>query len=277
LTSIVTASRPGESGDGMEERLQAFVDGARRAWPAFQLDDAVFMTHLAEHLPKDIEVAKAIEGINAKDLYLACACARGVPQAIAVFDRELLAVSGAVARVDRSPHFVDEIRQRVRERLLVGARPRIADYNGSGPLGGWLRVTAVRVALNAVRESSRKDDDLPSLARSASNPELNAIHGQYRKEVEAALKAAIERLAPNDRELLRLHYLDRVSFEKIGRLKNVDPTTVSRRLAAARRFLLKETKRELERLTPITPESRDSLLMALRSKINIGLETLLKD
>jgi hypothetical protein len=40
----------------------------------------------------------------------------------------------------------------LRERLLVrrGDRPaRIADYPGRGALARWLRVTAVRVALNA--------------------------------------------------------------------------------------------------------------------------------
>ena len=32
------------------------------------------------------------------------------------------------------PGFLDEVRQRLRESLLVGARPRIADYAGRGPL-----------------------------------------------------------------------------------------------------------------------------------------------
>jgi RNA polymerase sigma-70 factor (ECF subfamily) len=274
----VTAWRPTTDREGLEQRLAALIGAARQAFPTIDLDAAVFLAHLAEHLPSDLDAAQAVDEIHGNDLYLACACARGIPEAIAVFEREhLSAVANAVARIDRSPHFLDEVRQRLRERLLVGQRPRIADYNGSGPLGGWVRVTAIRVALNTVRESNRVDgDSLPSIPGNAEDPELGAIHGQYRAEVEAALKAAVGRLGANDRELLRLHYLDKVSFERIARLKNVDPTTISRRIAATRRFLLAETRRELERLTAITPGSRDSLLLALRSQINISLESLLK-
>jgi RNA polymerase sigma-70 factor (ECF subfamily) len=278
LASIVTASRPAADSDGLEQRLDALVEAARRAWPTVALDSTVFISHLVEHLPADLDAGKAIDRVHAGDLYLACACARGFPEAISAFDREYLSLVGtAVARIDRSPHFVDEVRQRLRERLLVGSRPRIADYNGSGPLGGWVRVTAIRVALNAVRESKRiNHDELLSVPGAADSPELDAIHRQYRPQVEAALRTAIGHISANDRELLRLHYIDKVSFERIGRLKNIDPTTVSRRIAATRRFVLAQTKRELGRLTPLTTASRDSLLMAVRSKINISLETLLK-
>jgi RNA polymerase sigma-70 factor (ECF subfamily) len=157
----------------------------------------------------------------------------------------------------------------------VGARPRITEYNGSGPLGGWVRVAAIRVALNARREASRQERPSDPTG-AAGDPELDAIHGQYRNEVEASLRAALQRLSAEDRELLRLHYIQGDSLEKIGRRYQVDRSTASRRVAAARRFLLSETKRELERRTAITPSSRDSLLVALRSKINISLETLLK-
>ena len=52
-----------------------------------------------------------------------------------------------MARIDSSSQFVDEVKQGLRERLLVGPPPRIAEYSGSGPLGGWLRVVSVRLAI----------------------------------------------------------------------------------------------------------------------------------
>jgi hypothetical protein len=41
----------------------------------------------------------------------------------------------------------DELRQTLRVRLLAGPSPKIASYKGSGPLSGWVRVVATRIAL----------------------------------------------------------------------------------------------------------------------------------
>jgi RNA polymerase sigma-70 factor (ECF subfamily) len=264
--------------DSLEQKLAQLLALARSAWPDVIVDDQAFVAYLAERLPSGADTQSRLDKLHVSDLYLACACLRGVPEAIAALDRVYLSqIAGAVVRIGRSPDFIDEVRQRLRERILVGPRPRIIDYSGSGPLAGWVRVAAIRIALNTRRESNRADHVRPAETKpTAPSPELDAIHAQYRVEVETALKIALSRLEPEQREALRLHYIEGLNFEKIGRLLSIDRSNASRRVSGAQRFLLEETKRELERLVPMTAASRDSLLFALKSKININLETVLK-
>lgn len=278
LSLALTRLRPDAGAPGLEELLCARVEAAQRAWPTVTVDPARFVAYLAERLPAQLPVAEALAAVHSDDLYLACACSDGATGALAVFDRELLTRLGGVARIDRSPDFLDEVRQRVRERLLVGPQPRIAEYNGSGPLAGWVRVVAMRVALNTRRDAHRGDRPQPSGGTGPGpDPELDVIHGEYRAEAETALRTALCRLDEDDRTVLRLHYLDGWTLEKIGRHYGIARSNASRRVAAARRFLLAETRRELERLAPaITTASRDSLLHALRSKIQLNLESVLK-
>src|SRR5437762_1334379 len=78
----------------------------------------------------------------------------------------------------------DEIRQRVRERLFVGAA-KIADYSGRGSLAGWLQVVTLRIAIDAMREQKARpvveptpDDDLRV---AGTDPELSLIKERYRE------------------------------------------------------------------------------------------------
>jgi len=275
LCSILTARRPTLAAVS-EAELTALVAAAKQAWPAVGLDDATFVAHLAERLPDGDDATRALGAVHASDLYLACACAQRNPEAIAAFERTQLGrIDGAVAQIDAAPDFVDEVRQRLRERLLVGTHPRIASYSGSGGLAGWVRVAATRVALNLVRET-RHARPAPEPG-SPSDPEREAIRRQHRAEVEAAFRAAFTALDDDERALLRLHYLDGVSLGEIGRRCGVDRSTASRRLAAVRQRLLAQTGVELERLIPaLTPASRDSLMLALRTRLDFNLDSILR-
>lgn len=70
-------------------------------------------------------------------------------------ERELLpAVERFLARRERDPALVDEVKQRVRAWVLVapaGGLPRIAEYRGQGSLAAWLRVVAIREHAEALR------------------------------------------------------------------------------------------------------------------------------
>jgi RNA polymerase sigma-70 factor (ECF subfamily) len=278
LSSILTQKRPILASPDLEAKLRTLVETVHEAWPEIALDDAVFVAHLGDRLPED-ESARATFGkLHAADLYLACACARQVPEAVAAFERDHLSRAvGAVRRIDSTPDFVDEVRQRLRERLLVGSLPRIGEYTGGGPLQAWVRVAATRLALNTRRDALRNAQLRPHIPSSPRDPEIDLLNGQYRGQVAAAFRAAFTRLGGNDRELLRLHYVEGLSHEQIARAHQVERSTASRRIGAARRFILDETRRELERLVPaITSASRDSLLAALRSQVGLSLVSLLR-
>src|SRR5438876_233997 len=130
--------------------LSELYEVGRSAWPDLSLDRATFERFLEERVA--LGVAPEKTRAQAADLYLACACAHGAAGAVERFDRAHLAgLAAVVARVDPSPAFTDEVRQRLRTKLFVaeaGAIPKIAEYTGRGPLLSWVRVAALRTALN---------------------------------------------------------------------------------------------------------------------------------
>src|SRR5262249_39111524 len=82
---------------------------ARAAWPGVELDLEVFARWIGERG----DVAK----LNARDLYLACACAHGDATALATFDERVLpAIDSALAR-SGAARIAAEVKQRLREKL----------------------------------------------------------------------------------------------------------------------------------------------------------------
>src|SRR5262249_51169098 len=116
LASILVAAHPALAAPDLEQRLDALLAAAPRAWPAVRCDGAQSLAPLAAELASDGDVARAFAALHATDLYLAFACAQGIAAAVTTFEREHLShMSGWIARVDGTPDFVDEVRQRLRE------------------------------------------------------------------------------------------------------------------------------------------------------------------
>src|SRR5262245_53373190 len=107
-------------------RAPSLYELGRDAWPDVDLDEATFVRRLS-HLDIPLDQVAARAG----DLYLAWACAEGNPVALAHFDQHHLRRIGIyVARWGLSDDTVDELRQQLRIRLLVGECPRIGQYGG---------------------------------------------------------------------------------------------------------------------------------------------------
>lgn len=220
------------------------------------------------------------------DLYLAIGLELGAPAALAVFERELLpGIRAALAHACRRSDVVDEIVQRVRVRVLVGdagARPKIATYTGRGRLYAWLRVTALRMFTNLARAEGRGDarDELATAAATSlawPTPDrllLDARHGPALRE---ALGAALGALAPRERTLLRLHYLEGLALEAIATIYAVNKSTVSRWIAAAREGLLQHALGALrtDALAPADTEELESLCAYLCGRLDLSLSRLL--
>src|SRR5262245_22986013 len=126
LAEIFLASAPAGSGSrpadriALEQRLTSLWESGRSAWPGLELPAPVWVRHLAAHLPAEEDAEGFLASVHASDLYLACACALGDPAALVAFDRSILSqVPSFLSRVDSSPAFVDELRQLLREKLLV--------------------------------------------------------------------------------------------------------------------------------------------------------------
>lgn len=273
--ALLEAFRPGgERDEALADALWALWVASREAFPDVVLPGDVFMRHLAER-------SKGQPGdLRAVDLYLACACLAGDRAALAALDARVIAkLDKAVAGVDPSPDFVDELRQRVRERLLVGSPPRLTEYAGQGSLLGWARTVAVRLALNLKRDLGREtpedDEVLAELPLTGRDVELDFVRAQHREDFTTAFREALAALEPRERNALRLSYVDRLSIDQIGAIYGAHRATAARWLAAAREKLVDGTRARLSERLKLTASEVDSLLGALQSNLEVSLNRFL--
>jgi RNA polymerase sigma-70 factor (ECF subfamily) len=264
------------------EKLAAIVETCESRWTGVRPPAEEFVRHLGERLAGEPDPEALLGSLFVEDLYLAYACALGDRVAIAAFEREVLVHVGEfVSRIDGAAQHLDEIRQVLRERLLVGdGKPRVLDYSGRGALGGWVRVAAVRQALNVVQRTRELADPHEDLAaRAVANtpdPELQLLQARYRGEFEAAVEEALGGLSSRDCNLMRLHFVDGLSVERIRHAYGVHRVTVTRWLASARRQLLARTRKILRVRLGLSPSEIDSLVKILQSQLAISISQALQ-
>lgn len=280
--TLLARAEAGPAAEAAECRLRAMVQEGRAAWPELPLPDAVFVDHVAERAPPGPDLAAALSTLCAADLYLACACVRGVPGAIAAFDGALIVpIAPRLRHIDPSPSFADEVRQRVRERLLVssdGAPPRLSEYAGRAALSLWVRTVALRIALNL-----RTRVGAPHAAEGAAldqavglDPEADYLKRRFQQEFREAFEASLSALAPQERTLLRMHFVDGLNLDRLGQAFQVNPSTISRRLAGLRQTLARQTRRLLQQRLHLRPSELDSLAGVVRSQLDHVVAGLLR-
>lgn len=253
----------------------AILAAGRARWPSFRVDLAAVALHVSQ-----VPLAETAL-TNAADIYLACACLRGDLRALSELDRLLQAnVSTFVRRVDRTPGFVQQVSQRLRERLLLGPPPRLGAFTGAGPLLGWLRVVAVRIALDIKREHSGRlegvDDRLrDQIAAQHAAPERQLFTGRYREAMGEALKLAIARLTAQQKQVLRLSFVAGLNIDEIGKICAVHRSTAARWIAAAEKVLLDAVKTRLRSEHGLTNSEVASLARALHSRMDLSLTQFL--
>jgi RNA polymerase sigma-70 factor (ECF subfamily) len=263
-----------------EACLRELLAAGRDAWPLLPLSDDECLRYIAERIPEGAVLPDALKSIQAADLHLACACVLGKPGALASFERHCLAKLPAVlSRFSTSNEFHDEVRQAVRERLFVsnsGGRVRIEDYGGRGPLAGWVRVVMVRLALDLLRSRGKhphpvEDDVLQGLVVVADS-ELGLLVERHGPQVKAAFREAFAALAPRERNLLRLHYLDGLTIDELAVMKRIHRSTVARRIIRCCELLSAHAHRLLVEQLGITDSQVDSLMRLLRSQVDLSLD-----
>jgi len=215
------------------ERLAA----ARARWPAIVLDDAAFLEHLwpldgaRPRAPLDPD---ALSALHLDELFLSCACLRDDRGALAALEREVLSqVPRWVARF-QGVHSAD-VQQEMRQKLLAPPTPQLLTYNGSRPLSRWVCVAASRCAIDFQRrlKPAGEGDPLEELL-AGPDPELDFMKLRDRESLRNILRDAFAALPEESRALLRLHYLEAVSLEKLAGLERIHKATIKRHLAEAR-------------------------------------------
>ncbi|MBK8715869.1 MAG: hypothetical protein IPN32_14125 [Deltaproteobacteria bacterium] len=142
-----------------EQVLRSAWTGACTRFPELRLAFDAYAAHVRGVLGGGDEAV--LPKLALEDLFLACACLRGDDAALRRFDRDVLgACDAAVRGLDNTDSFLDEVKQRLRTKLLAGDTeqpPRIGEFAGRGALVAWVTVAAVRTGLSLLRERKRAE------------------------------------------------------------------------------------------------------------------------
>lgn len=259
--------------------LAALLDAAEAELPTLALDRA--------------DVVRALSALEAScfelgpdevlEVRLALGCAAGDDVAVRAFEASYMAiVDRAVAHMGLSADAMDELRQVVRDKLLVAASgpPKIVGYAGRGKLAGLVKVVAVRAAISMLRKEKRHlpgaGGDLRDLPGAAIDPELSFLKAHYRAAFKRAFEAAVRSLGSRERNVLRLHLLGGMTLEQVARMYGMHRATVIRSLAKVRKHLYGETHRRMRRELEVGQDELESIMHLVRSRLDVSLGGLLR-
>jgi RNA polymerase sigma-70 factor (ECF subfamily) len=221
----------------------------------------------------------AADVLHASELYLGAACAAGSRTALAALDRIYIArVADMIARRRLPAHAVDEVRQTVRERLLAGRPPYIANAAGRGSLEGLIAVIATRAALDWLRSHARaaaRHDDRTAELAATGDPERDHLRARYRDDLKAAFEAAVADLEPRERTMLRFHLVDGMTIDALARLYQIHRATAARQIEKARDRVASGVRRQLERATGIHGDELKELADLVSSQLDLSLSRVL--
>ncbi len=268
---------------GIDEQLGTLLATALEARPSFRVDTEAFVEHWATHLARSRTPEAELDRLHLSDLCLAFGCGHGDPEALRLFQAEFVPIAISTVRgVEASAAFVEEVTQQLLERILVAApgEPRILEYAGRGSLEHWVRAAALRLALNARRSARRAPDQLAAdsqldVAAPTADIQFDLLLARYGPDFGAALKESMAELSAQHRSLLKLHFLDGLSFNQIGAVYQVNKSTISRRLSHAREALLTKTRGRLEQRFKLGPPELESLMRLLGPELALSLTSVL--
>jgi RNA polymerase sigma-70 factor (ECF subfamily) len=246
--------------------LRAALEKARTRWPKVSLSDARF----TEHVESIGEIGK----LCLEDLFLACACSDGDRAALAVLEETVLSrVPRWIARFETLD--ADEVKQDLRQRLLLGPNAHLRAYAGKGALDRWVRVAAVRCAID--RQRLEKPADPGALDKLLDNPdpELDFVKVRDREALRGILRDALQSLPAEMVTLLRLHYLESVSLDQLAALEHTSRSTIARRMAQARSDALDRVRALLRERLKLSEQEGESLFRLVRSRLELSLRTAL--
>lgn len=250
-------------------------------WPQLQLDGASFGAFLEE---------RAIEGhgltsLHLEDLFLAWACLNQQREALTVFERFTRPLIALAIR--RDARDTDELIHQVQIKLLVaeGTRaPRLADYTGVGPLKAFVMVMAMRCLADARRSDERRREDhvgdgwleLASIAGSNTGPEGQVQWAELEPHAARAVNEAMAALSVRQRTVLRLHYVEGISAEALGRMYSVHRATTTRWLVDARERVLELVQQRLRSTLDVSTASLASINQTLVGGLELSLPALVE-
>jgi len=211
------------------------------------------------------EAQEFLASLNADDLCLAAACAKGDDAAWEDFFREYRSYLVSVARtMTQDAGAAEQLADSTFAELYGlresgGARvSKFSFYSGRGSLRGWLRAVVFQLSADLHRQSSRlvqteEPEEMDRMAHAAekaerrTTPDLDYISQRYREAVAQSLRRAIGDLEPRERLLLAYYYYDEMTLREIGHLFDVHEATISRWLTKVQKRVRKLVEKGLAR------------------------------
>lgn len=271
---------------GLDEQLAAMATTAVEARGPLGVTPEELVAHVARVAGAKTEPA-SLSTLRAGDLYLAYACASqaGRDRALVLFDGEYgRDIDLAIGRSGNVNLGKDEFRQLLRDKLFVprGERPpKIADYAGRGDLRSWVRVTALRMIVDIVRqknagkEISVETEMLGAMPSPNEDPELDYIQRVYKSEFKDALQLAFGSLTPRERNLLRHQVIHGLNIDQVGAIYRVHRTTAFRWIEKARKSLLRETRSALMSRLRVGSGEFLSIMRVVQGDLDVSVRRLL--
>jgi RNA polymerase sigma-70 factor (ECF subfamily) len=256
--------------------VEAAWQRARRAHNSFGIDERAFARHLSRHC----EDAEAVLATNAEDLYVALGCGEGDLAALRYFEEACLReVPAFVAHLKLDRAAQEELVQALRARLLAPAPggAKILRYGGKGPLGGWLRVAAVRLALTTVVERIPEEAENEAVAAGSAraDPELAVARAEAAHACKMAFEKTLDELDPRERTVLRMHYVDGLSIDQIAVAYAIHRATAARWLSSARETVAVRTRKYLGNVLNLERHELDSVLRLVDNQLDLSLQRIL--
>jgi len=250
------------------------------AWGAAAWPDVRVSRDQLSTMARNVEAPEDGLRIWARDFYLACAAGCGDPIAIATIDHLFIGrLSRRIQRLGASSDDAADVLQIVRERLFTGDRPRIQAYNAGGPLEQWIKVVAIRTAIDNHRVQQRirnAASDLPmDVDPGAADPVRVLSKQQLKQEFETVLRGQVSGLSSRDRAVLRLHLIEGVSIDAIARARGVHRVTVARWIWNAGEILLDALRGHFKDRYGMVPADCESLAHLVRSQLSLDLPAIL--
>lgn len=270
IASAPAGFLPAHGSAAVAATLREGWNRAAATWPSVSVPPEAFARFAAARVRPDDGGARG-GTLRLPELLLTFACSRGDRAAIRLLQQRYFPVlERALKRRGLQPAFIDEICALQLTRLIVGdhGRPLILEYGGSGDLGAWLVVSALRAAFRLHRRGEREAAYAEAHAGHLDEPAASTADG-YEAAVcgdlfRASFATALARLPARERSLLQQHYLSGWTLEEVAAHHRAHRATAARWLAAARRKLWAGTRAILQsRLGDQTGAESDGLIRAV--------------
>jgi RNA polymerase sigma-70 factor (ECF subfamily) len=205
-----------------------------------------------DRAPSARELDRYLASLHAADLALACACALGLEDAWDHFVREvrpiLYRTADAIDPAGGARELADSLYADLYGIKEGSARQSLFRYfHGRSSLATWLRAVLAQRHVDLLRARRRtaplpdQDDAVPAASALQPDPDRARLGAL----VQAAMRAAIDRLAAKDRMRLRSYYAVGMTLAQIGRITGEHEATVSRGLTRTRRELREAVEHHL--------------------------------